>query len=60
MDHHAAPGSLLRSLERHLWARNRSERTIGNYLESARLAESFQFCFEDGLGRLLGDAWRVC
>jgi hypothetical protein len=38
MDHHAAPGSLLASFERHLRAQNRSERTVGNYLESARLA----------------------
>jgi site-specific recombinase XerD len=41
MDNHAAPGSLLRAFERHLRARNRSERTVGNYLESARLAENF-------------------
>jgi integrase/recombinase XerC len=41
MDHHAAPGSLLCSFERHLRAQNRSERTVGNYLESARLAEAF-------------------
>jgi hypothetical protein len=40
MDHHAARGSLLRSFERHLRARNRSDRTVGNYLESARLAEA--------------------
>jgi len=38
MDRRAAPGSLLRSFERHLRAQNRSERTVGNYLESARLA----------------------
>src|SRR6266508_1495860 len=37
----AAPRSLLRSFERHLRAQNRSERTVGNYLESARLAEAF-------------------
>lgn len=36
-----APGSLLRSFEEHLRARNRSERTVGNYLGCARLAESF-------------------
>ena len=41
MDNHAAPGSLLRSFERHLRAQNRSERTVGNYLENARLAEVF-------------------
>jgi site-specific recombinase XerD len=41
MDHHAAPGWLLRSFERHLRAQNRSERTVGNYVESARVAESF-------------------
>jgi hypothetical protein len=35
-----APGLLLRSFEEHLRARNRSERTVGNYLESARLAET--------------------
>jgi hypothetical protein len=27
----APPGSLLRSFERHLWAQNRSERTVGDY-----------------------------
>ena len=52
MDHHAAPGSLLRSFERHLRARNRSERTIGNYLESAQLVESFL----KGRGRTLEEA----
>lgn len=41
MDRRAAPRSLLRSFERHLRAQNRSERTVGNYLESARLAEAF-------------------
>jgi integrase/recombinase XerC len=41
MDRRAAPGSLLRSFERHLRAQNRSERTVGNYLESARLAQAF-------------------
>jgi len=41
MDHHAAPGSLLRSFERHLRARNRSEHPVGNCLERARLAEVF-------------------
>jgi hypothetical protein len=39
MDHRAASGSLLRSFEGHLRAQNRSERTIGNYLESARRVE---------------------
>jgi hypothetical protein len=29
---HTAPGSLLRSFERHLRAQNRSERTVSNYL----------------------------
>jgi len=48
----AAPGSLLRSFERHLWAQNRSERTVGNYLESARLAEAFL----EGRGKRLEDA----
>jgi hypothetical protein len=37
--HHAPPGSLLRSFKRHLRARNRSERTVGNYLENARRVE---------------------
>jgi hypothetical protein len=41
MDHHAAPGPLLRFFEHHLRARNGSECTVGNYLESARLAEAF-------------------
>jgi integrase/recombinase XerC len=41
MDRRAAPGSLLRSFERHLRAQNRSDRTVGNYLESARLAQAF-------------------
>jgi hypothetical protein len=65
MDHHAARGSLLRSFERHLRARNRSDRTVGNYLESARLAEAVlaargkqleeatQADLEDFLGELL-------
>ena len=52
MDHHAAPGSLLRSFERHLRAQNRSERTVGNYLEGARVAESFL----EGRGKPLEDA----
>ena len=48
----AAPGSLLRSFERHLRAQNRSGRTIGSYLESARLAESFL----KGRGKMLEEA----
>jgi Phage integrase, N-terminal SAM-like domain len=52
MDHHAAPGPLLRSFERHLRARNRSERTVGNYLESARPAEVFL----EGRGKRLEEA----
>ncbi len=40
MDSHQ-PSRLLRSFERYLRARNRSERTVGNYLESARQAEAF-------------------
>jgi hypothetical protein len=41
MDRRAASGSLLRSFERHLRAQNRSERTVGNSLESARRVEVF-------------------
>ena len=41
MDHHAAPGSLLRSFERHLRTQNSLPRTVGNYLESAGLAQEF-------------------
>jgi integrase/recombinase XerC len=52
MDRRAAPGSLLRSFERHLRAQNRSERTVGNYLESARLAEAFL----EGRGKRLEEA----
>src|SRR5688500_223171 len=33
--------SLLRSFERHLRAKNHSERTVGNYVERARLAQGF-------------------
>ena len=55
MDHQAAPGSLLRSFERHLRAQNRSQRTIGTYLESARLAESFL----EGRGKQLEEATRA-
>src|SRR5829696_3378206 len=51
----AAPRSLLRSFERHLRAQNRSERTVGNYLESARLAESFL----EGRGKQLQEATRA-
>src|SRR6266487_4068398 len=35
------PSRLLRSFERYLRAGNRSQRTVGNYLESARQAEAF-------------------
>jgi site-specific recombinase XerD len=52
MDRRAAPGSLLRSFERHLRAQNRSERTVGNYLESARLAQAFL----EGRGKRLEQA----
>ena len=52
LDRRAAPGSLLHSFERHLRAQNRSERTVGNYLESARLAEAFL----EGRGPLLEEA----
>jgi integrase/recombinase XerC len=52
MDRRAASGSLLRSFERHLRAQNRSERTVGNYLESARLAEAFL----EGRGKRLEEA----
>jgi site-specific recombinase XerD len=52
MDHQPAPGSLLRSFERHFRAQNRSERTVGNYLEGARVAESFL----EGRGKQLEDA----
>jgi hypothetical protein len=51
----AAPGSLLRSFERHLRAQNRSECTIGNYLGSTRLAESFL----KGRGKMLEEATQV-
>jgi integrase/recombinase XerC len=52
MDRRAASGSLLRSFERHLRAQNRSERTVGNYLESTRLAEAFL----EGRGKRLEEA----
>jgi integrase/recombinase XerC len=52
MDRRPAPGSLLRSFERHLRAQNRSERTVGDYLESARLAQAFL----EGRGKRLEDA----
>jgi site-specific recombinase XerD len=52
MDRRAVPGSLLRAFERHLRAQNRSEHTIGNYLESARLAEAFL----EGRGKRLEEA----
>ena len=35
------PARCSASFERHLRAQNRSERTVGNYLESATLAEGF-------------------
>jgi integrase/recombinase XerC len=35
------PSRLLRSFERYLRAGNRSERTVGNYLEGIRQAEAF-------------------
>jgi integrase/recombinase XerC len=49
---HSAPGSLLRSFERHLRAQNRSDRTVGNYLESARRVEVFL----EGRGKRLEEA----
>jgi integrase/recombinase XerC len=47
-----APGSLLRSFERHLRAQNRSERTVDNYLENARRVEVFL----EGRGKRLDEA----
>ena len=41
MDSHQQQSRLLRSFERYLRAGNRSERTVGNYLESARQADDF-------------------
>jgi site-specific recombinase XerD len=52
MDRRAASGSLLRSFERHLRAQNRSERTVGNYLENARRVEVFL----EGRGKRLEEA----
>jgi integrase/recombinase XerC len=52
MDRRTASGSLLRSFERHLRAQNRSERTVGNYLESARRVEVFL----EGRGKRLEEA----
>jgi hypothetical protein len=52
MDRRAASGSLLRSFERHLRAQNRSERTVGNDLESARRVEVFL----EGRGKRLEEA----
>jgi site-specific recombinase XerD len=49
---HTAPGSLLRSFERHLRAQNRSERTVGNYLENAQRVEVFL----EGRGKRLEEA----
>jgi site-specific recombinase XerD len=54
MDSHQ-PSRLLRSFERYLRAGNRSERTVGNYLESARQAEVFL----SGPGIRLEDATRA-
>ncbi len=39
--HQHPPDPLLRSFERYLRATNRSERTVGNYLESLHRAEAF-------------------
>jgi site-specific recombinase XerD len=47
--------TLLGSFERHLRATNRAERTVGNYLESLRLAEAFL----TGRGRRLDTATRA-
>ena len=52
MDRRTASGSLLRSFERHLRAQNRSERTVGNYLENARRVEVFL----EGRGKRLEEA----
>jgi integrase/recombinase XerC len=52
MDRRAASGSLLRSFERHLRAQNRSERTVGNYLENAQRVEVFL----EGRGKRLEEA----
>jgi hypothetical protein len=49
---HTAPGSLLRSFEQHLRAQNRSERTVGNYLENAQRVEVFL----EGRGKRLEEA----
>jgi site-specific recombinase XerD len=49
---HTAPGSLLRSFERHLRAQNRSERTVSNYRENARRPEAFL----EGRGKRLEEA----
>lgn len=54
MDSHH-PSRLLRSFERYLRAGNRSERSVGNYMESARQAEAFL----SGRGIRLEDATRA-
>jgi hypothetical protein len=61
MDHHAAPGSLLRSFQRHLRAQNHSERTVGNCLESARLAQGVleAATYAEPFNRPVADAERV-
>jgi hypothetical protein len=41
MDRRAAPARYCVSFEWHLRAQNRSERTVGNYLESAGLAQGY-------------------
>jgi hypothetical protein len=45
---------LARSFERHLWAENKSDRTIETYLEAVRLLEAFLA----GLGVRLAEADR--
>jgi hypothetical protein len=59
MDCRTVPGSLLRSFEWQLRAQNRSERTVGNHRESARLAQAFL----EGRGKRLeeatGPTWRT-
>ena len=52
MDRSRRSGSPLRSFERRLRAQNRSERTVGNHRESARLAQAFL----EGRGKRLEEA----
>ena len=59
MDRPRRPGSPLRSFERHLRAQNRSERTIGNHRESARLAQAFLEGCGKRLGRPPRPTWRT-